>query len=95
MEKKLLVLKRKKARKLHDKGWSSRKISHYLLASKNSVQKWIKMNENLISTDNRGWKKGKLRKYTQEAKEQIIQIRKDSRNIFAIDFKEKCYCKNF
>ena len=77
MEKKLLVLKRRKAKELHERGWSNRKISRYLLASKNSVHKWIKLDENIISTDNRGWKKGKLRKYTQEAKEQIIKIRKD------------------
>ena len=95
MKKILLFEKRKKAKELHEKGWSNRKISKYLISGKNNVARWTKLDENTISIDNRGWKKGKPRKYTQEAKEQIIQIRKDSRNIFAIDFKEKCYCKIF
>ena len=37
MNKKLLIFKRKKAKELHEKGWSNRKIARYILASKNSV----------------------------------------------------------
>ena len=61
MKKELLILKRKKAKELHEKGWSNRKIAKYLLASKDSVGKWVRMDESEISTDNRGWKKGKIR----------------------------------
>ncbi|RZB29025.1 MAG: hypothetical protein AEth_01629 [Candidatus Argoarchaeum ethanivorans] len=35
------------------------------------------MGENGISSDNRGWKNGKSRKYTPEIKRQIIKIRTD------------------
>ncbi|MEA2052362.1 MAG: hypothetical protein U9O90_06025 [Euryarchaeota archaeon] len=77
MNKKLLIFKRKKAKELHEKGWSNRKIAGHILASKNSVGKWVQMDESEISTDNRGWEKGKSRKYTPETKPQIIKIRKD------------------
>ena len=77
MNKKLLIFKRKKAKELHEKGWSNRKIARHLLASKNSVGKWVQMDESEISSDNRGWEKGKSRKYTPETKQQIIKIRKE------------------
>jgi hypothetical protein len=35
------------------------------------------MDDSEISVDNRGWKKGKPRKYTPETKQQIIKIRKE------------------
>ena len=41
MNKKLLIFKRKKAKELHEKGWSNRKIACRPLASKNSVGKWV------------------------------------------------------
>jgi transposase len=77
MNKKLLIFKRKKAKKLHEKGWSNRKIARHLLASKNSVGKWVQMDEGEISSDNRSWEKGKSRKYMPETRWQIIKIRKD------------------
>ena len=77
MKKELLILKRKKAKELHDKGWSNRRIAGHLFASKDSVGKWVQMDENEISIDNRGWKKGKSRVYTPETKQQIINVRKD------------------
>ena len=83
MNKKLLIFKRKKAKELHEKGWSNRKIARHLLASKNSVGKWVQMDESEISSDNRGWEKGKSRKYTPETKQQIISkyIRPEKRGI--------------
>jgi hypothetical protein len=45
MNKKLLIFKRKKAKELHEKGWSNRKIARHILASKNSVVngcRWMK-----------------------------------------------------
>ena len=77
MKRDLLIAKREKAKKLHEKGWSNRKIARYLVASKDSVGKWVQMDESEISSDNRGWKKGKLRIYTAETKRQIIKIRTD------------------
>ena len=73
MYKKLLIFKRKKAKELHEKGWSNRKIACHILASKNSVGKWVQMDESEISTDNRGGERGKSRKYTPETKPQIRQ----------------------
>ena len=70
MKKELLILKRKKAKELHDKGWSNRRIAGHLFASKDSVGKWVQMDENEISIDNRGWKKGKTRVYTPETKDE-------------------------
>ena len=95
MKKILIFEKRKKARELHKKGWSNRKIARYLIAGRSSINKWIKLDENKISTDNRGWKKGKLRKYTQEAKEQIIQIRKDLEKENSYFFGSKVVWKNY
>ncbi len=77
MNKKLLIFKRKKAKGLHERGWSNRKIARHLLASKNSVGKWVQMDESEISSDNRGGEKGQSRKYTPETKRQIIKIRTD------------------
>ncbi|HJH26651.1 MAG TPA: hypothetical protein C5S37_07730, partial [Methanophagales archaeon] len=77
MNKKLLIFKRKTAKELHEKGGSNRKIARHLLASKNSVGKWVQMDESEISSDNRGGEKGKSRKYTPETKRQIIKIRTD------------------
>ncbi len=55
MNKKLLIFKRKKAKELHEEGRSNREIACHLLASKNSVGKWVQMDESEISSDNRGW----------------------------------------
>lgn len=77
MKKELLFLKRKKARELHKKGWSNRKIAKSLLANKDSVGNWINLKDKDILKDKRGWKKGIPRKYTIEAKEEIINIRKE------------------
>lgn len=76
IKKMLMLEKRKKARELRRKGWSSRKIARNLVAGRDNVNKWIKMDESEISTDKRGWKKGKPRKYTTESKDEIIKIRK-------------------
>jgi len=77
MNKELLILKRKKAKELHEIGWSNREIARQLLASKNSVGKWVQMDEIEVSVDNRGWEKGLSRKYAPETKQQIIRIRED------------------
>ena len=77
MEKKLLITKRKKAKELKAKGWSCRKIARHLVSSKNSVCKWIIMNNENLLTDNRGWEKGRLRKNKEEAIKRIIILRKE------------------
>jgi len=52
MEKLLLIEKRVKARELHkEKGWSVRKISRYLVASRDSISKWIKTDEKEVTQD--------------------------------------------
>ena len=77
MNKNLLFLKRKKARELHEKGWSNRKIARLLLTNKDSIGEWIKLNDNEVLIDNRGWTKGIPRKYSIEQKEGIIHVRKE------------------
>ncbi|MEA1999773.1 MAG: hypothetical protein U9N61_10705 [Euryarchaeota archaeon] len=77
MNKELLILKRKKAKDLHEIGWSNREIARQLRASKNSVGKWVRMDEREVLIDNRGWEKGASRKYAPETKQQIIRIRED------------------
>jgi len=77
MNKELLILKRKKAKELHEIGWSNREIARQLRASKNSVGKWVRMDEREVLIDNRGWEKGASRKYAPETKQQIIRIRED------------------
>ena len=46
MDKKLLIFKRKKAKELHEEGRSNREIARHLLASKNSVGKWVQIKKN-------------------------------------------------
>ncbi|MEA3438251.1 MAG: hypothetical protein U9R43_17440 [Thermodesulfobacteriota bacterium] len=77
MNKELLILKRKKAKELHEIGWSNREIARQLLVSKNSVGKWVQMDEREVLIDNRGWERGLSRKYAPETKQQIIRIRED------------------
>ena len=77
MEKVLLISKRKKAKYLFEqKGWSIRKIAKYLVSCKNNVSRWVKMSEEEIDKDNRGWTAGQLRNNTLEAKERIKTFRK-------------------
>jgi len=77
MKRELIFEKRKKARSLHAKGWSCRKIARYLVAGVDSVRKWVKLNESELQTDQRGWEKGKLRKHEQTEATRIVKIRKD------------------
>jgi len=95
MKKELLILKRKKAKELHDKGWSNRRIAGHLFACKDSVGKWVQMDENEILTDNRGWKKGRTRVYTPETKQQIIKIRKDLEKENSYFFGSKVVKENY
>jgi len=73
MHKQLLIVKRKKAKQLHEKGWSVNRIAHHLLSNWSSINRWINMEQ--IDTDNRGWKKGRLRRYDKKTKERVINIR--------------------
>ena len=77
MEKRLLILKRKKTKEMHDKGWSNRKIALLLLANKDSIGKWIKLSDDEILIDKRGWQKGRPRKYTSETKDKIKKLRSE------------------
>ena len=76
MKKKILVEKRKEARMLREKGWSIRKIARYLVCSKDSVQRWLNMDDGDVEDDRRGWPKGKMRKYGKDVEERIIGIRR-------------------
>jgi len=77
MKKVLLIEKRKQAKKLYEENnWGVRKIARYVVANKCSVCKWINMSDEELEKDNRGWKKGKPRKYTEEQKKEIKRIRR-------------------
>lgn len=95
MKKELLILKRKKAKELFRNGWSISKISRYLLTRKNSVSNWIKLEDNDLLKDNRGWKKGMPRRYSIEAKEKIIKIRKELEKEDSYFFGAKVVKKNY
>lgn len=78
MDKKLIIIKRKKAHILyHEKKWSIRKIAKHLVSSRDNVSKWVKLSDEDLVADNRGWTKNRLRKYEESDKEAIIKIRQD------------------
>lgn len=77
MKRVLIFEKRKKAQELRKKKWGIRKIASSLVAGKDNVGRWVKMPENEISEDRRGWEKGRLRVYSKEDEERIIKIRKE------------------
>jgi hypothetical protein len=76
MKRSLLIEKRKKARELKKRGWSNQKIARYLVAHRDSVKRWLEMDEYEIESDSRGWRKGKSKKYGQVVKARIIAIRR-------------------
>ncbi len=78
MDKILLIIKRKKAYSLyHEKKWSIRKIARHLVAGRDNVCRWVKMPEDELSLDKRGWRKNRLRKYQDSDKEKVISIRQE------------------
>lgn len=75
MKKAYLFERRKKAKKLKQKGWTITKIARYLVAGRRHVSKWINMSDEELESDKGGWKKGEPRKYTKQQKEEIKNIR--------------------
>jgi len=71
----ILVIKRKQAKKLYEEGCSIRNIALCLGSGTRHVNKWINLSDEELEKDNRGWKKGKPRKYTQQQKGEIKKIR--------------------
>ena len=87
MKKVLLIEKRKQAKKLYEeKGWSIPRIVVALGSGRRHVTKWLNMGDEELEKDNRGWKKGMLRRYTKEQKEGVkkIRIRLEKENSFFI-----------
>jgi transposase len=68
---------RKKAKELYKKGWPIRKIAAHLVVSKTSVSRWVKITDEMIELDLRGWQKGKTRHYNLKAKERICSLRRE------------------
>jgi len=93
VQRELLVAKRKKAKELHQKGWSIDKIAHHLVSSWRSVSHWIEMES--IEEDNRGWKKGRLRKYDRQDKQRVIDIRQELRATESYFFGPKVVQANY
>jgi predicted transcriptional regulator len=84
MKRELLIIKRKKAKALHKKGYSQSKIAKALVAGRDKVAKWLKMTDEEVSKDNRGWPEGKLRTHTQVEKAHVLKIKRNLK-------KEKSY----
>jgi len=78
VQKELLIAKRKKARQLHQQGWSTDKIARHLVSSWRSVSRWIEMDS--IEEDKRGWERGRLRKYDKQVEQRVIDIREELRS---------------
>ncbi len=74
MKKTLMIEKRKKAQQLRAQGWSIRKIARYLAAGKDNVTKWLKMTDEEIEQDKRGWPRGKMRKHSEEEKRRVLEL---------------------
>jgi len=51
--------------------------AQHLVSNWSSVKQWIGMED--IHADNRGWKKGRLRKYDPKVEDRVLRIRKDLR----------------
>lgn len=96
MEKNLIITKRKKAKILYEKkGWSIRKIAKHLVAGKDNVSRWIQMTEEELNSDNRGWKKNRLRLHTHSKKEKIKSIREELENEDCFFFGAKVVRENY
>ncbi|NKQ38350.1 MAG: hypothetical protein HF967_02525 [Methanosarcinales archaeon] len=50
---------------MHKKGWSNRRISCLMSSSTKSISKWLKIDEDEIEVEQRGWKKGIQRSFVQ------------------------------
>jgi transposase len=74
MKKIHLIEKRREAKRLRRKGWSIRKIAGYLVCSTNSVRRWIALDDDQVNEDQRGWKKGKFRKYSPVEKKELVDL---------------------
>ena len=65
------------AKQLYAKGWTVNKIAGHLVSNWRSVKRWIEMED--TQADNRGWKKGRLRKYDGKVRDRVLQIRRELR----------------
>ncbi len=76
MKKSALFEKRKKARELKKKGWSNLKIARYLVANKDSIKKWLEMDEEDLRSDRRGCRPDARTKYGELERERVMEIRR-------------------
>jgi hypothetical protein len=74
-KKSILVEKRREAKRLRKKGWSIRRIARYLVCDKDSVNRWLSMDEAQLTEDGRGWPKGRLRKYSAEEGRRVLELK--------------------
>jgi transposase len=75
MDKDKLIHLRKKVKTYAKNGFNNSKISRLLGVTRDFVIKWKEAED--PATDGRGWKKGKLRKYSDKQEQMIIDKRKD------------------
>lgn len=87
---------RKKVQLLALQGLNNTQIAKKLNVTRNFVIKW--KDEEDVSVDKRGWKKGKKRKYTDEQERLVIQKRLDLENKFFSELNQSynsCLENNF
>ena len=80
MKKSISIEKRKEARRLREKGWSIRKIARHLLCSTQSVIRWLNMDEAKIEEDGRGWRKGRMRKFSEVEEKRVVELLQELEN---------------
>ena len=64
----MLILNRKKAKGLNKIGWSNRKIVRYLVANKDIIGNWLKIDEYEIEVNQRCLKNGTQRLFRTKIK---------------------------
>ena len=80
MNKEQMIQLRKKVQFYASQGMKNTYIARKLGVSRDFVIKW--KNKENVNEDNRGWKKGKKRKYTDKQEQKVVRKRKELENEF-------------
>jgi len=83
MKKEQLIELRKKVQMYAMKGMRKSVIARTLGVSRKFVAKWYDAKE--VESDNRGWKQGQKRKFTDEQEKLVIQKRKELEQQFFLE----------
>jgi len=70
----LVIRKRARVQQLAAQGLTKTEIAKRLLVSRPFIDKWLPRVD--VTTDRRGWRKGRLRVHTREERERIVSLRR-------------------